>query len=36
LARGAGIVLVSHNPEQAARLATRRFRMTAGRLEPVS
>jgi len=33
LARGAAIVLVSHDPAQAARLATRRFRMTAGRLE---
>jgi ABC-type iron transport system FetAB ATPase subunit len=35
LARGTGIVLVSHNPQQAARLASRRFHMTAGRLEPL-
>ena len=36
LARGASIVLVSHDPAQAARLARRRFRMAGGRLEPLA
>jgi ABC-type multidrug transport system ATPase subunit len=33
LARGTSIVLVSHDPAQAERLAQRRFRMAGGRLE---
>ena len=33
LQRGASIVLVSHDPRQAERLASRRFHMAAGRLE---
>ncbi|MNT13546.1 L-cystine import ATP-binding protein TcyN [compost metagenome] len=35
LAGGAGILLVTHSPEQAARLARRRWRMTQGHLEPL-
>jgi len=31
-AAGMGAIIVSHNPEQAARIATRRFAMTAGQL----
>jgi predicted ABC-type transport system involved in lysophospholipase L1 biosynthesis ATPase subunit len=33
LARGVSIVLVSHDPAQAARLAKRRFRMANGQLQ---
>jgi ABC-type multidrug transport system ATPase subunit len=33
LASGAAIVLVSHDPRQAERMATRRFRLEAGRLQ---
>ncbi len=34
LARGTAIVLVSHDPRQAERLAGRQFRMEAGQLRP--
>ena len=34
LARGAILVLVSHDPAQAARLGTRHYRLEAGRLTP--
>ena len=34
LARGRALLLVTHDEEQAARLATRRFVLRAGRLEP--
>jgi ABC-type iron transport system FetAB ATPase subunit len=36
LARGAGILLVSHNPAQAERLARRRYRLAGGRLEALA
>ena len=32
---GAAILMVTHSPEQAQRLARRRWRMEAGRLEPL-
>ena len=34
LAAGSAIILVSHSPEQAARLGDRQFRMVERRLEP--
>jgi putative ABC transport system ATP-binding protein len=33
MAKGTSIVLVTHDPDQAQRLGTRRYRMTAGKLE---
>lgn len=36
LARGTSIVLVTHSPEQAARLASRHFHLQDGRLHPAS
>jgi ABC-type multidrug transport system ATPase subunit len=36
MADGAGIILVSHDPAQAERLAARRFRMADGRLQALS
>jgi ABC-type multidrug transport system ATPase subunit len=36
LKRGASILLVTHDPAQALRMATRRFRLQSGRLEPDS
>jgi ABC-type lipoprotein export system ATPase subunit len=34
MAKGTSILLVTHDPGQAARLGRRRYRMLAGRLEP--